>query len=47
MDIIKVEIVTGGTNAPTEKRELTGEELDKWKKEHGYITEEQNKPDTE
>lgn len=47
MDIIKVEVVTGGTNAPTEKRELTGEELEKWKVEHGFITEKQNRSDTE
>ena len=32
--IIKVEVVTGGTNQPTLKRELTGAELKKWIKEH-------------
>lgn len=47
MDIIKVEVVTGGTNIPTEKRELVGEELEQWKKEHGYYTEKQNRPDSE
>lgn len=32
--IIKIEVVTGGTNQPTVKRELTGTELEKWIKEH-------------
>lgn len=33
--ILKVEIVTGGTNKPTEKKELTGQELQEWLEVHG------------
>lgn len=47
-EVIKVEIVTGGTGKPTERRELTGEELKQWKKEHGYdSTENETESDTE
>ena len=46
--IIKVEVVTGGTNRPTEKRELTGKELEEWKREHGYVdTENESQSDTD
>ena len=38
--IIKVEIVTGGTNKKTEIHELKGAELEEWKKAHGIKTEE-------
>ena len=38
--IIKVEVVTGGTNKKTETHELKGKELDEWGKAHGIKTEE-------
>lgn len=44
--ILKVVHVEQGPNGRTE-RELTGEELEEWKKEHGYSTNSEHKPDTE
>ena len=46
LGVIKVVHVEVGPNGRTE-RELTGEELEQWKVEHGFITEKQDKPDTE
>lgn len=47
-EVIKVEIVTGGTGKPTERRVLTGEELEQWKKDHGYDSSDDNtESDTE
>lgn len=46
MNIKKVVIVTGGTNKKTEEKELTGKELEKWKKAHGYNTDKKNQSDT-
>lgn len=45
--ILKVEVIEGGTNNPTVTRELTGEELEEWKKAHGYNTDTENQSDTE
>lgn len=44
--IVKVVHVEQGPNGRTE-RELTGKELEEWKKEHGYSTDNENKSDTE
>lgn len=44
--IIKVEIVTGGTNKKTEIHELKGAELEEWKKAHGIKTEEEKDDNT-
>lgn len=35
-EIIKVTVVSGGTNQPTVRRELTGAELEEWKEKNGY-----------
>ena len=44
--IIKVVHVEIGPEGKTE-RELTGEELEEWKKAHGYSTDTEDKSDTE
>ena len=44
--IVKVVHVEQGPNGRTE-RELTGEELEEWKKAHGYSTDMEDKSDTE
>lgn len=44
--IVKVVHVEQGPNGRTE-RELTGEELEQWKKEHGYVeTDKKTESDT-
>ena len=46
LGIIKVVHVEVTPQDRTE-RELTGEELEEWKRSHGYSTDTQNKSDTE
>ena len=41
--VVKVEIKDGKRT----ERELTGKELEEWKKEHGYSTDNEDKSDSE
>lgn len=45
--ILKVEVIEGGTSKPTTRRELTGKELEEWKKAHDYTAKEKIKSDTD
>lgn len=45
--ILKVEVIEGGTSKPMTRRELTGKELEEWKRAHGYTAKEKIKSDTD